>query len=347
MHARRLAFLVPAIAAGYSVPAHAHFQLIEPPAVVESDPNGKGSPPCGPDVADVAMPTAVQGGHPLKLNIKETVRHGGFYRFALAFKSRSEFPPDNVVYDSGNRILPPNGTVPKGSDGQSDHADSQKPPVFPVIADDVWDHPQAGPMPITFPSTMYPDEVMLPNVNCDRCILQVIEFMHPHGFNPPAGVSGPQGGGGYFYHHCAELKITADPTLPLFVPGADGGVADAGRDDAATDKPTSTGGTTGSDGSAATGGSTGAAGEIGSGGNPGSAGVTGGGGASASGGSTGGSTGVAGNAGGSQAGTGGSTSGGGKSSGGCSIASTTDVTPQVGLIILGALGLSARRRRRR
>ena len=48
-------------------------------------------------------------------------------------------------------------------------------------------------------------EVMLPNLNCEKCTLQVIQFMAQHALNP---------GGGFNYHHCADLQITADPSLP-------------------------------------------------------------------------------------------------------------------------------------
>jgi len=36
--------------------------------------------------------------------------------------------------------------------------------------------------------------------------LQVIEFMAAHGWNPD---------GGYTYHHCAELQISANPEKPI------------------------------------------------------------------------------------------------------------------------------------
>src|SRR6185369_15961007 len=62
--------------------ASAHFTLVSPPTPAGSK-DGKGNPPCGPDTADGVV-TTVMGGAPLMLNIKETVRHGGFYRVALA-----------------------------------------------------------------------------------------------------------------------------------------------------------------------------------------------------------------------------------------------------------------------
>ncbi len=183
--------------------ASAHFGLTMPPAVKPADKDGKGAPPCGPDSTMAATPTPAQGGHDLMLSLDETVAHDGFYRVALALKSRTEFPVDNVVYDSKDMILPPNGK-PLGT---SDHADTTATPKFPILADNLFPHKGA-------PMKPWLGKVTLPNVNCDRCILQVIEFMAGHGWNDP---------GGYFYHHCAELKITADPALPIFDPAAPSG----------------------------------------------------------------------------------------------------------------------------
>ena len=60
----------------------------------------------------------------------------------------------------------------------------------------------------TTPGQMRPFEtdVQLPNINCKKCTLQVIQFMAEHAFNNP---------GGYSYHHCADLQITADPSKPM------------------------------------------------------------------------------------------------------------------------------------
>jgi hypothetical protein len=49
-------------------------------------------------------------------------------------------------------------------------------------------------------------DVRLPNIDCAHCTLQIIQFMEEHGENRD---------GRFTYHHCADLKITADPTLPI------------------------------------------------------------------------------------------------------------------------------------
>ena len=52
----------------------------------------------------------------------------------------------------------------------------------------------------------YENDIRIPNINCDKCILQVIQWMADHAYNNP---------GGYSYQHCANLAITANPDLPI------------------------------------------------------------------------------------------------------------------------------------
>jgi hypothetical protein len=190
--------------------ADAHFDLLMPPPADTATDGGKGAPPCGPTSASNVV-TAAQGGHPISISLNETVLHPGHYRAALSINSRSELPPDPmVVVDSG---------------GYSISAAIESPAQFPVLADDLFDH-ISGTIPIPFQTTL-----TLPNVTCDKCTLQIIEFMAQHGPNP---------GGGYYYHHCADLKITADPALPPADLGTGG--APAGGTGGAGGQPASTGG---------------------------------------------------------------------------------------------------------
>ncbi len=48
--------------------------------------------------------------------------------------------------------------------------------------------------------------VEIPNINCEKCTLQVIDFMAAHGRNKD---------GDYTYHHCADLQIRANPNQPI------------------------------------------------------------------------------------------------------------------------------------
>jgi hypothetical protein len=345
---RRVALTLALALVGLSSTAHAHFILMTPPQTSNDVVGGKGAPPCGPDTGAAATPTPVQGGHLLTVKLEETVGHKGFYRFALAMSSRSQLPPDNVVYDSTGKVLPSSGIGPDGKTliGTSARADTENPPVFPVIADNVFSHTTEAS------GVFYPNAantaiagtistVTLPNVNCDRCILQVIEFMWPHGYN---GTAGKNDGGGYFYHHCAELKITADPAMPVFVPGGstDGGTTDAGSPkDASGDAATGAAGSSG----------TGAAGTVGTG----AAGTTGAAGVSATGaagtgssaaGTSGGTAGTTGAAGTTTTGAAGSRTTESASSG-CSVGSAPKGAEALALLAGVALMAMRRRGRRR
>jgi hypothetical protein len=162
--------------------AHAHFALLQPPSALSIEDGGKGAPPCAEGPASNVV-TQVQGGHPIAIRLTEFVFHPGHYRFALSVNSRAELPADpNVVQNNGVSVS----------------ASIQNPVRIPVLADGVFLHDAP-------PTADWQTSLTLPNLNCDRCTLQIIEFMAEHGFNV---------GGGFFYHHCADLRITADTSLP-------------------------------------------------------------------------------------------------------------------------------------
>ncbi|MGH9383403.1 MAG: SCE4755 family polysaccharide monooxygenase-like protein [Vicinamibacterales bacterium] len=172
----------------------AHFKLLEPASwIVE---NERGDPqkaaPCGAD-PKAEMSNAigkVQGGSKLHLKVLETIYHPGHYRVALSVNSRNELPPDPMTFER---------TTEKGP--RSVWAAMQSPPQIPVIADGLFQHYTRPASPQT-----YEADIQLPNINCAKCTLQVIQFMADHAYNQP---------GGYSYHHCADLQITADSTKPI------------------------------------------------------------------------------------------------------------------------------------
>jgi hypothetical protein len=172
----------------------AHFKLLEPASwIVE---NERGDPqkaaPCGADAkAEMSkVVTPVKGGSMLHLKVVETIYHPGHYRVALAVNSREELPPDPATVER---------TTDKGP--RSVWGVIQSPPQLPVLADGLFPHYTRPASPQT-----YEADVRLPNITCAKCTLQVIQFMADHAYNQP---------GGYSYHHCAELAITADPEKPL------------------------------------------------------------------------------------------------------------------------------------
>jgi hypothetical protein len=185
-----------AFLAVFQIHAAAHFTLLEPGSwLVEKqlgDPQKLG--PCGGTSTDAGMPSGVvsqvKGGQKLKIKVQETVYHPGHYRVALAVNSRSELPPDPEVVTRDTEKGP-----------RSVSAAIQNPVKPPVLVDGLWAHntrpEKAEP---------YETEIELPNINCKKCTLQIIQFMAEHGLNKD---------GDYSYHHCAELAITADPAKPI------------------------------------------------------------------------------------------------------------------------------------
>jgi hypothetical protein len=174
--------------------ADAHFRLLEPQSwLVENnlgDPQKLG--PCGGTSADAGTPTnainQVQGGQLLHIKLQETIFHPGHYRVALAVNSRSELPPDPQVTTRD---------TDKGPWSVSSAISSS--PQIPVLADGLFVHTARQ-------TTPFETDVQLPNIRCEKCTLQIVEFMAEHGSNRD---------GGYFYHHCAVLAITPDPAKPI------------------------------------------------------------------------------------------------------------------------------------
>ncbi len=175
----------------------AHFKLLEPASwLIESD---RGDPqksgPCGGSNTEWGNPSYIiskaVGGRKLHIKVQETVYHPGHYRVALAVNSFTELPPDPqaATKDSERGPLSVSAVI-------------QNPPQIPVLADGLFVHSTRP----TSPMEPFETDVQLPNINCKKCTLQIVQFMAEHAFNNP---------GGYTYHHCANLEITADPSKPL------------------------------------------------------------------------------------------------------------------------------------
>ncbi len=260
MKSRTLFLLAPVLLLA-SAPAYAHFKLMAPAdwivTTAQGDPQKMN--PCGTTGGmPTNMVTKVRPGSKLKVQWMETVGHPGHYRIAIAADRAQLTEPATVV---------------QANDCKS--AAIQATPVAPVIADGLFVH-AAGAM-----GMMYEQEITVPNMICDKCTLQVLEFMSSHA--PPC-----------YYHHCANLQITNDIGDAGTGTAGDARDAAAGGGGGARDAGAGVGGSGGSLGVG------GAGGAIGSGGTPGggSAGSTGGG-STGSAGSRGGNAGSPGAAGGS------------------------------------------------
>ncbi len=185
----------------------AHFKLLEPTSWIEM--NDLGDPqkigPCGgnPDGNNddilTGVVTEVTGGSKLHLKVQETIFHSGHYRVALAVNSRRELPADPTAVEKYTErgLYSVWGVI-------------QSPPQIPVLADGLFRHYPEGDQRASFrpetPMDPWEADISIPNINCEKCTLQVIQFMADHVYNRH---------GGYSYHQCADLKITADPSKPI------------------------------------------------------------------------------------------------------------------------------------
>jgi hypothetical protein len=176
--------------------ADAHFKLLAPESWIVEDQRGDPQKlgPCGGTSANAGTPSNIvgqaKGGAPLHIKLLETIYHPGHYRVALAVNSVDELPPDAVAVERQTEKGPWSVSAP-----------IQNPPVKPVLADGLWPHTAKPATPQT-----YETDVTLPNINCKKCTLQITQFMAEHGYNKD---------GGYTYHHCAALQITADSSKPM------------------------------------------------------------------------------------------------------------------------------------
>jgi hypothetical protein len=194
--------LIAVVVVGIAARADAHFVLISPAASLVQDRIGDPQKigPCGgvsanpgrgtqanPGVPSGAV-TTVKGGTNYPLLIQESVFHPGHYRVALA-RTAKQLPADPEVT-----------TAQTARGVRSQSAVIQNPTVAPVLLDGIFAHTER-------PMQNWEAQIPIPNITCQNCVLQVIQFMADH---PGIAVDG-----GHSYHHCAILNITADPAKPV------------------------------------------------------------------------------------------------------------------------------------
>ncbi len=174
--------------------ARAHITLLEPPSWVVENATGdpQKSAPCGGNGATSGVITEYQAGETITVRWRETIPHPGHFRISLA-ENRTDF------------LDPPVETAPNSQLSVS--AAIMDPPVAPVLLDGLY--PRAS---VAAGGTEFEQEVTLPDEPCDKCTLQVVQFMAEH---LP----------GYFYYHCADIRILAAEGEGA---GGTGGAANAG-----------------------------------------------------------------------------------------------------------------------
>ena len=171
--------------------ADAHFRLITPDSwmTLSADGSPQKMGPCGNEAPQMptGKVTALRPGQTIAIQFMETVFHPGHYRVSLA-NTQAQIPAEPTVTPGATAC----GSVPIAQN-----------PTMPVLVDGALVH--TAPL-----NGMQTIMVTIPaNFTCTSCVLQVLEFMSSHG--APC-----------FYHHCANLTVSA----------GDGGVATDGGSDA-------------------------------------------------------------------------------------------------------------------
>ena len=191
---RRTLGLAVILAASLPAATGAHFVLMMPTSTLVQDQRGDPQKlgPCGGTSADAGTPTGtvtpVKGGTLLHVKVMETIYHPGHYRVALAVNSVDELPADPQAVTQDSDRGPRSVSAP-----------IQSPAQAPILADGLFVHTAKSADP-------FETDIQLPNISCKKCTLQVVEFMAEHGVNKD---------GGFYYHHCANLAITADASKAL------------------------------------------------------------------------------------------------------------------------------------
>jgi MYXO-CTERM domain-containing protein len=293
--------------------ASAHFRLLKPTSWLEEDNLGdpQKTGPCGNSGTQTNEVTTFQAGETITVEWAETIPHPGHFRIALV-RDRSELEDPDIDVDSSCNYVDPTAVANRTA-------------VPPVLLENLYPRDSDEVM---FGMT-FTQEVTLPDMECEKCTLQVIQFMTEHA--QPC-----------IYYHCADIKIVggggasgAGASGSGGASGASGGAGGMGAATAGTGASSGTGGAASNPMMTA---GTGAAGTAGTTiGGIGAAGSTAGAGGSAAA-PTGGANGAAGM---SPAPTSSS------DSGGCSVARDASVAPTISAFALALVALLLRRRRAR
>lgn len=196
---RTVALLVAFLAVAAPAVAAAHIDLVGPGS--RYGRNNIKSAPCG-DGSDTRSSTVFTytAGETITLEWEEYVDHPGHYRVAFDPDGTDDFQAPNCTSDCSTR----------NPSFEFDVNDA-------VLVDDISD--KSG--------GTYTTTVQLPEVTCDRCVLQVIQVMYD---KPPFEVPGND-----LYYQCADLKLVA-PSNGDVGPDADAGPdADTGLPPSDTD----------------------------------------------------------------------------------------------------------------
>jgi hypothetical protein len=181
----------------WSLSAVAHIKLTEPTSWITTD--GLGNPqksgPCGAaSGTSTNAVTTLEAGSKVTVKWTETIFHPGHFRIAIAADRSQLITPVPVVQNNDCKSAP---------------IDTN--PTWPVIADGIDQHltGQDG--------DPHEYEITVPDVECDNCTLQLMQFMSSH--TP-----------GCFYFQCANVKIVKPDGGSQGEPDGGDVIVDAGED---------------------------------------------------------------------------------------------------------------------
>lgn len=164
----------------HAATAHAHIKMLKPTPWITTDATGNPQKqgPCGtgtPGSAATNEVTTFMAGEEITVEWTETVDHPGHFRIALA-KDRAELKDPDLKPAAGTCDYPA-GSVPTE-------------PHDNVLLDNLF--PTTG----ASAQKMYSQKVKLPSEPCEKCTLQLIQWMTKH---PPSCL----------YYQCADIRIVA------------------------------------------------------------------------------------------------------------------------------------------
>lgn len=164
--------------------ASAHVRLITPPPRLDGEAGGNQLKlgPCGQNQnARTDTVTNFMGGETITVDFAEYINHTSYYRIALDVEGDDSFPQ-----------RPEESVSPDGDDPASIHplSDINDPNLEYYILQ-YYTQDEGSFMQ----EAEYSTEVQLPNIDCQNCTLQLIQFM----YNDPEP----------HYYQCADITITA------------------------------------------------------------------------------------------------------------------------------------------
>jgi hypothetical protein len=157
--------------------------------------------PCGVSPSVCYTPTGAVtsfiAGQEMTVSWLENTPSAGWFRITLSTQNRTDLSDPAVSVDDA-------GLSVDAQVAPADDPDAAPLGIttlsYPILADGLFPHVAAdiADVPYMYSWTLF----LPPNVTCDQCTIQVIEFLADSSDNLPNGNPA-----GYFAHHCADIQI--------------------------------------------------------------------------------------------------------------------------------------------